>query len=140
MMAALATAALRRGTPRWYVQFVLPGLVVAAGLATLVTLGSIADVRWEQHPIVTLEARAVDPSELLRGSYVDLEVTMPPGSESQRKRVRFLAAEDDARMIEGVLRGRQRGQQVQLEARLSPSEELRPIAVITPDGRRFPTR
>ncbi len=119
---------------RWRI---LPLMVVIAGLAVMVALAYLTEARWEDYPIVTLDAVAVDPAELLRGSYVDLAVELPTESgETERQVVRFFAAEEDARTIEGALRR----QEVKLEARLSPNNELRPLAVITPDGRRFDTR
>lgn len=129
----------------WSGRYVGQLLVIVAGFVLLVVLGRIANARWDQYPIVELVAEAYDPSELLRGAYVDLRVQMPRGEQPatpETKRVRFLAAEDDAKAIEGVLRGErgQRGQKVTLEARLAPDGRLRPLAVITPDDRRFPTR
>ena len=119
---------------RWRI---LPLMVVLAGLAVMVALAYLTEARWEDHPIVTLDAVAVDPAELLRGSYVDLAVELPTRSgDTERQVVRFFAAEEDARTIEGALSR----QEVKLEARLAPSNELRPLAVITPDGRRFDTR
>lgn len=116
---------------------IAPLMVIVAGFAVMVALGFIADARWEVYPIVTLDAEAVDPSELLRGSYVDLAVELPAESGgTDREVVRFFAAEEDARTIEGALRR----QKVKLEARLSPDNALRPLAVITPDGQRFDTR
>ena len=113
-----------------------PLIVVLAGFAVLLVLAFIADREWEQYPIVTLEAEAVDPTELLRGSYVDLAVELKTESGIIQRRVRFFASEGDARAIEGGLRGRK----VKLEARRSPGDDLRPMAVIIPDGRRFSTR
>ena len=119
---------------RWRI---LPLMVVLAGLAVMVALAYLTEARWEDYPIVTLDAVAVDPAELLRGAYVDLAVELPTQSgDTERQVVRFFAAEEDARTIEGALSR----QEVKLEARLSPSNELRPLAVITPDGRRFDTR
>ena len=119
---------------RWRI---LPLMVVLAGLAVMVALAYLTEARWEDYPIVTLDAVAVDPAELLRGSYVDLAVELPTQSgDTGRQVVRFFAAEEDARTIEGALSR----QEVKLEARLSPNNELRPLAVITPDGRRFDTR
>ena len=119
---------------RWRI---LPLMVVLAGLAVMVALAYLTEARWEDYPIVTLDAVAVDPAELLRGAYVDLAVELPTQSgDTERQVVRFFAAEEDARTIEGALSR----QEVKLEARLSPNNELRPLAVITPDGRRFDTR
>ena len=112
-------------------------MVVLAGLAVMVALAYLTEARWEDYPIVTLDAVAVDPAELLRGAYVDLAVELPTQSgDTERQVVRFFAAEEDARTIEGALSR----QEVKLEARLAPNNELRPLAVITPDGRRFDTR
>ncbi len=119
---------------RWQI---VPLIVVLAGFAVMAALGYIADARWEQYPIVTLDAVAVDPSEPLRGSYVALAVELPAQSGgTELVEVRFFAAEEDARTIEGALRR----QKVKLEARLDPDNRLHPLAVITPDGRRFDTR
>ena len=119
---------------RWRI---LPLMVVLAGLAVMVALAYLTEARWEDYPIVTLDAVAVDPAELLRGAYVDLAVELPTQSgDTERQVVRFFAAEEDARTIEGALSR----QEVKLEARLAPNNELRPLAVITPDGRRFDTR
>jgi hypothetical protein len=114
----------------------LPAVVVAVGLALLIGLGAGADAEWNRYPIVEIEVAAYDPSELLRGSYVELRLTgptSPPGSPSS---VRFLAAEEDAKIIEGALRG----QSVILQARRAPDGRLRPLAIITPDGRSFVSR
>ena len=105
-------------------------------MALLIGLGAVADDEWRFYPIVVIEVAAFDPSELLRGSYVDLRLTgpaRPPGGPSS---VRFLAAEDDAKIIEGALRG----QTVTLHARRAPDGRLRPLAIVTPDGRRFVSR
>ena len=121
---------------RWRI---LPLMVVLAGLAVMVALAYMTETQLERYPIVTVDAVAVDPAELLRGSYVDLAVDLPTQSQSgetERQVVRFFAAEDDARTIEGALRR----QKVKLEARLDPDNRLHPLAVITPDGRRFDTR
>ena len=105
---------------RWRI---LPLMVVLAGLAVMVALASLTEARWEDYPIVTLDAVAVDPAELLRGAYVDLAVELPTQSgDTERQVVRFFAAEEDARTIEGALSR----QEVKLEARLSPNNELRP--------------
>ena len=118
---------------RWRV---FPLIVVLAGFSVMVTLAYMTEARLERYPIVTVDAVAVDPSELLRGSYVDLRVELPTQSGgTERQVVRFFAAEEDARTIEGALRR----QKVKLEARLEPDNRLRPLAVITPDGRRFGT-
>ena len=119
---------------RWRI---VPLLVVLAGFAVMVALAYLTEAQLERYPIVTVDAVAVDPAELLRGSYVDLAVELPTQTgDTERQVVRFFAAEEDARTIEGALRR----QEVKLEARLSPNNELHPLAVITPDGRRFDTR
>ena len=81
---------------RWRI---LPLMVVLAGLAVMVALAYLTEARWEDYPIVTLDAVAVDPAELLRGSYVDLAVELPTQSgDTERQVVRFFAAEEDARV------------------------------------------
>ncbi len=134
MAAGNAPTDWLRQYDRWRI---VPLIVVLAGFAVMVALAYLADTRWERYPIVTLDAVAVDPAELLRGSYVDLAVELPTESGgTEDVTVRFFAAEEDARTIEGVLSR----QKVKLEARLAPGNRLRPLAVITPDGRRFGTR
>ena len=128
--ARVAPPASRSG---WLSRSALPAVVVAVGLALLIGVGAVADDEWKRYPIVLIRVAAYDPSELLRGSYVDLRLTgptRPPGSPSS---VRFLAAEDDAKIIEGALRG----QTVILHARRAPDGRLRPLAIVTLDGRRF---
>ena len=132
--AGNAPVAWLRQHDRWRI---VPLLVVLVGFAVMVTLAALTGARLARYRIVTVDAVAVDPAELLRGSYVDLAVELPTQSgDTERQVVRFFAAEEDARTIEGALRQ----QNVKLEARLEPDNRLRPLAVITPDGRRFDTR
>ena len=121
---------------RWLWRSASPAVVVAVGLAVLIGLGAVADDEWKRYPIVVIEVAAFDPSELLRGSYVDLRLTGPTRPPGSPRSVRFLAAEDDAKIIEGALRG----QTVILHARRAPDGRLRPLAIVTPDGRRFVSR
>ena len=119
---------------------ILPLLIVVAGVALLVAVGQADAGRWSAYPLVTFEkVRAYDPVEPLRGAYVDLYIgdqnVRQPGAR-RVSIVRFLAAEADAKAIEGVLRGGT----VTLEARRAPDGRLRPVAVITADGRRFEAR
>jgi hypothetical protein len=126
----------RRSRSRWLSRSALPAVVFAVGLAVLIGLGAVADDEWKRYPIVVIQVAAYDPSELLRGAYVDLRLTGPTRPPRSPNSVRFLAAEDDARTIEGALRG----QSVILQARRAPDGRLRPVAIITPDGRRFVSR
>ncbi len=135
------------GRPRGFIRDrrllgILPLLVVLAGIALLVAVGQADAGRWNTYPLVTFEnVRAYDPVEPLRGAYVDLFIGV--GDQNVRQPgarrvsvVRFLAAEADAKTIEGVLRGGT----VTLEARRAPDGRLRAVAVITADGRRFEAR
>src|SRR5690349_5095600 len=84
--AAPATDAAAR--PRrwwaWGLRRSLALLDVAAGFATLIGLGAVAEARWERYPIQTFAAAAYDPSEPLRGAYVDLRIDLGSSGEPPR--------------------------------------------------------
>ncbi len=113
----------------------LPLVIVLGGIGLLVAIGQASESEWSGYPIQEFEAKPVDPTEPLRGAYVDLWINDPSQSE-RRTTVRFLASQDDARQIEASLREGP----VKVEVRRAPDGRMRAVAVVTADGRRFETR
>ena len=100
----------------------------------MLRISTSANIIWDRYPIQRFEhVEPIDPGELLRGSYVTLRIV---DSHGLARRVRFLAAEQDALAIERAMWR----DSVALEARVAPDGSIRPVAVITADGVRYETR
>ena len=117
-----------------YLRISIPSIIVLLGIALIIGVGLAGESRWNDYPKIELIASPVDPTELLRGAYVDLWVDDP--ETNQGTVVRFLAPEDEAREIELAVRSGA----VIVEVRRAPDGKMRAVAVVTADGRRFETR
>ena len=128
------TLRLQRTWSRW-LRVLLPLVIVLAGIGIIVGIGQASQSEWSGYPIEEFDATPVDPTEPLRGAYVDLYIN-DPSLPDRRTTVRFLAPQDEARQIEAALREGP----VKVEVRRAPDGRMRAVAVVTADGRRFETR